>query len=117
MEAIAAFLILSSVLCFFSWLIGQGVGAMTSGSTTVKTADDSNDADHTQVKQSLGQKQKQAIQDVENNAMEVQQARNDEEERNRLHHLHDIDMEQRKREYEESVQAANAYQSSQPWEN
>jgi hypothetical protein len=117
MEAIAAFLILFSLLCFLSWLFGHGMGAMTSDSTLVKTAEDSKDADLIQVKQSFGQKHKQAIQDVEINAMEVQQARNDEEERNRLHHLHDIDMAQRDREYEESVQSANAYQASQPWEN
>lgn len=93
------------------------MGAMTSDSTVVKTIDESKDADLIQVKQSLGQRQKQAIQDVEINAMEVQQARNDEEERNRLHNLHNIDMEQRDRENDESAQAAYAYQASQPWEN
>lgn len=93
------------------------MGAMTSDSTVVKTTDESKDADLIQVKQSLGQRQKQAIQDVEINAMEVQQARNDEEERNRLHNLHNIDMEQRDRENDESAQAAYVYQASQPWEN
>lgn len=117
MQVLGAFLILFSVLCFFSWLIGTGVGAMTTDPKAVNTSDGLKDADLIQLNSSSGQKQKQAIQDVEINAMEMQQLRNDEEERNRLHYLHDIDMERSDRENEESAQAANAYQSSASWEN
>ena len=115
MQVLGAFLMLFSVLCLISWGLGKVVGVMTADPMVVNTADESKDADLIQVKQSS--RQKQAIQDVEINAMEVQQARNGEDERNRLHYLHDIDMEVRDREYEEWAQAANASETSQPWEN
>jgi hypothetical protein len=115
MQAIAALLIWFSVLAFFSWLIGSIAGVSTSNSSDLKKSDET-EGEFIQVKQSSGHQQKQAINDLEIDDIAATQARKDEEDRNRLHRLHDIDMEQRENEHDDSVQTANAAQSN-PWDS
>lgn len=97
MQALGALLIWLSVLAFFAWLIGSIAGGSSSNSSDLKKSDYSED-DYIQVKQTTGQKQKQAINELEIQDIEAARERNDEDDRNRLHRLHDIDMEQRERE-------------------